>query len=167
MAVENKYVDANLAAGKKGSALTTYGTGFTGMVATVAVAVADDDLSVYRLWKAVPSALVPIKITIHNTAITGGTDYDIGLYETITDSSAGTVVDKDILADGISMGTARAFAVDNNAGLTTIAIANGAQTLGELSAQTDVDPSYDIAITANTVGTAAGTIRATAWFAYK
>lgn len=163
MAVEDKYVDSDLEAGKLGSSLVTTGTNHHIMgIATTAVAAADDDLSVYRLFKNVPANLVPIKITIHNTAITGGTDYDLGLYK----ANSGAVVDKDILADGISMGSARTIATDNNAGLTTIGIANGAQDLGTLSAQTNPDAAYDIALTANTVGTAAGTIRATAWFAY-
>lgn len=163
MAVEDKYVDADVEANKKGSALTAFGTDATVAIATVAVASADDDGSVYRLFPDVPASLVPVKITIHNTAITGGTDYDVGLYKT----NGGAVIDKDILADGVSMGTARTIAVDNNVGLTTIDIANGVETLGTLSAQTNVDAAYDIAITANTVGSAAGTIRATVWFAYK
>jgi len=163
MAVEDKYVDADVEAGKKGSALFAYGTDTTVAMATVAVAAADDNGSVYRLFASVPSSMVPLKITIHNTAITGGTDYDLGLYET----DGGAVVDKDILADGISVASAREISAENNVGMTTIAIANGGETLGTLSAQTDVDASYDIALTANTVGTAAGTIRATVWFAYK
>ncbi len=163
MAVVDLYADADVEAGKKGSALTAYGTGATVAVATVAVASGDDDGSVYRCFTGVPSSMVPVKITIHNTAITSGTDYDLGLYET----NGGAVVDKDILADGISMASARTVATENNAGLTTIAIGDGAETLGELSAQTDVDAGYDIAFTANTVGSAAGTIRVTAWFAYK
>ncbi len=163
MPVENKYVDADLAAGKLSSALVSQGAHSVVMSATVSVAAADDDGSVYRLFASVPSRLVPIAFVIHNTAITSGTDYDIGLYKTKT----GAVVDKDVLADGISMATARTVDTLNNAGLTSIAIANGLQTLATLSAQTNPDSEYDIAITANTVGTAAGTIRATAIFVYQ
>lgn len=163
MAVEDKYVDANLVAGKKATALVAgQGAETTTLVATVAVASGDDNGSVYRLFKSIPSSLVPVKIEVHNTAVTGGTDYDLGLYEV-----GGVAVDADILADGISMATARTIATSNNAGMTTIAIADGVETLGELSAQTDVDAAYDLALTANTVGTADGTIRVTATFAYK
>lgn len=162
MAVENKYVDANLAAGKVTSALNEQGTKTITAVATVAVASADDDGSVYRLFKNVPSSLVPVKIAVHNTAITSGSDYDLGLYA----ANGGAVVDKDILADGLDMSSARTIATDNNAGMTTVAIASGTQDLGTLSAQTDPYASYDIALTANTVGSAAGTIRVTATFAY-
>lgn len=163
MAVEDKYVDADVEAGKRASALFAYGTDTVTGVGTVAVASGDDDGSVYRVFSGVPSSLVPIYIEIHNTAVTGGTDYDLGLYTV----DSGAVVDADILADGISMGSARAIATSNNAGMTTIDIANGGQTLGTLSAQTDVDSAYDIALTANTVGTASGTIRVTATFAYR
>ena len=163
MAVEDKYVDADIEAGKLGSALFTYGTDGVVAQATAAIAVADDDGSVFRLFSGVPSSLVPLKITIHNTVITAGTDYDLGLYE----PNGGVVVDKDILADGLSMASARTVATENNAGMTTIDITASTNTLGELSAQTEVDSAYDIALTANTVGSAAGTIRVTAWFAYK
>lgn len=163
MAVVDKYVDVDLEADKLGSALFTNGKEVTFAMATVAVAAGDDNDSVYRLFKDVPSSLVPVLIIIHNTAITNGTDYDLGLYKI----NRGAVIDKDILADGLDMSSARAIATLNNAGLTTLNIANGGEDLGKLSAQTDIDPAYDIALTANTVGTIAGTIRATAVFAYK
>ena len=162
MAVEDKYVDANVVAGKKGSALTT-GTGAqtVTMVATVAVAAADDDGSVYRVFADIPSTYVPLNICIHTTAITAGTDYDLGIYK----PNGGTVVDKDILMDGQTMASALTVATWNNSGMGALTLSNGLQSLGTLSAQTDVDASYDLALTANTVGTAAGTIRVTATFA--
>lgn len=161
MAVEHKYVDSRLAAGKIGAALNTYGTGTITAVATVAVAAADSDGSKYVLFKDVPANLVPVCICVHNTAITAGTDYDIGLYK----GNLGAVVEVDILADGLDLSTARTVATWNNAGLTSIDIANGTQDLATLSAQTDPDAAYDIVLTANTVGSAAGTVRVTATFA--
>ena len=162
MAVEDKYTDADVEAGKKGSALTAAKADTVTIVATVAVAAADDDGSVYRAFPNVPSSLVPVKISVHNTAVTGGTDYDLGLYK----PNGGAVVDAGILADGLDLSSAATIATDNNTGITTIGIANGPQTLGTLSAQTDVDGSYDVALTANTVGTAAGTVRIVGTFAY-
>lgn len=162
MAVEDKYVDSNLAAGKLASALNEQGTKTFTAVATVAVAAADDDGSVYRVFKNVPASVVPVCICIHNTAMTSSTDWDVGLYETNT----GAVVDKDILADGLDLSSARTIATWNNAGLTTLTLSNGTQDLATLSAQTDPYAAYDIALTANTVGSAAGTIRVTATFAY-
>lgn len=163
MAVEDKYVDSNTAAGKLTMAVKSGGAAPVVMVADVAVAAADDDGSVYRLFRALPSNLIPVKMTVYNTAITGGSDYDVGLYKI---GVGGAEVDKDILGDGIAMTTARSIDTDNNVGLKTINFANGLKTLGELSAQTDVDPAYDIAITANTAGSAAGSIRAVATFVY-
>lgn len=162
MAVVDKYTDANIEAGKKAAAVNAEGTKTFTVVGTVAVASGDDNNSVYRVLANIPSNAIPVKIEVHNTAVTGGTDYDLGLYKT----QSGAVVDADILADGISMATARTIATSNNAGMTTIGIANGTQTLATLSAQTAPDASYDVALTANTVGTADGTIRVTATFAY-
>lgn len=163
MAVEFKYVDADLEAGKKASALFSYGAETTVVRAVASIAAADDDGSKYVLFAGVPASYVPISITVRNTAITGGTDYDLGLYK----PNKGDAVDADVLADGISFATARAVTVANNVGMTTVAITDFGKTLGELSGQTDVDAGYDIALTANTVGTAAGTIEVTAIFAYK
>lgn len=163
MAVVDLYSQADKEAGngKKFPALNGTGIDTFTVVGTASVAAGDDDTSVYRVLFDIPSNAVPLNININNTAVTGGTDYDIGLYET----NSGAVIDADILADGVSMASARTIAVVNNVGMTTIAIANGTQTLGTLSAQTNVSSSYDIVLTANTVGTAAGTIRVTATFA--
>lgn len=161
MAVEDKYTDSNVEAGKKGVAYTTgSGAQTVTLMGVVSVASADDDGSIYRVFANVPSNFVPVKIAIHNTAITSGTDYDLGLYKV----KDGAVVDKDILADGLDMSSARTIATDNNAGMTTLTLGE-LKTLATLSAQTDPDSSYDIALTANTVGSAAGTIRVTATFA--
>jgi hypothetical protein len=64
------------------------------------------------------------------------------------------------------MSSARTIATSNNAGMSALTIANGAQTLATLSGQSSPDASYDIALTADTVGSAAGTIRVTATFAF-
>lgn len=162
MAVVDKYTDANLVAGKITSAINNIGTKTTTIVGTVAVAAADDDTSVYRVLPNIPSSLVPIMISVHNTAVAAGTDYDLGLYKV----TGGAVVDKDILADGLDMSSARTIATLNNAGMTTIDIADGNQDLATLGAETNPEASYDICLTANTVGSAAGTIRVTGVFAY-
>ena len=162
MAVVDIYSNSELEAGKKSSALISTGAQSFVVMATVSVASGDDDGSVYRIFKDIPASVVPVEICIHNTAMTSSTDWDLGLYA----SNNGAVVDKDILADGLDMSSARTIATWNNAGLTTLTLSNGAQDLGTLSAQTDPYSAYDIALTANTVGSAAGTIRVTARFAY-
>lgn len=162
MPVENKYVYSVTQAGKKGQALQTNGTTPVVMKAVVAIAAADDDGSIYRVFPDVPANAVPLMISINNTAVTGGTDYDLGFYR----PNFGALVDRDNLMDGASMATARNMDVVNNVGLTTVAHANALQTVGQLSGETTPQASYDIALTANTVGTAAGTIVVTGVFAF-
>jgi hypothetical protein len=161
MAVENKYVDANLAAGKKAKAGFAFGDNAITLRAIATVAAADDDGSKYRLFKQLPSNLIPVNICIHNAAITSGTDYDIGLYKSGTD---GAVVEVDILADGLDMSSARAIATWNNAGMTSVPLADTQKTLAALSGQANPDEAYDLVLTANTVGSAAGAIVVTATF---
>jgi len=163
MAVVDLYSQADKEAGngKKFPALNGTGVKTVTIVGTASVTAADSDGSVYRVFSDVPSNYVPIALVVHNTAITSGTDYDLGLYEV----DSGAVVDKDILADGINNSSARSIAVLNNVGMTTIGIANGTQSLATLSAQANPSASYDIAFTANTVGSADGTIRVTGTFA--
>ena len=163
MAVVDLYSQADKESGngKKFPALNGTGIDTFTVVGTATVASGDDDTSVYRVLFDIPSNAVPLNIDITNTAITSGTDYDLGLYET----DSGAVIDKDILADGLSMASARSIALVNNVGMTTVAVANGTQTLGTLSAQTNVSSSFDIVLTANTVGSANGTIRVNATFA--
>lgn len=162
MAVEDKYVNSDLADGKKADAIASVGQKLVVMVQTEEIAAADDDGSVYRFFKDVPSNLIPVEITVACDAITGGTDYDLGLYKV---GVGGAAVDKDVLMDGQTLASALTRATGHQLGLQTVNIANATKTLGELSGQTDVDMSYDIALTGNTVGTAAGTVTIIAVFA--
>lgn len=162
MAVEDKYVDTNLAAGKITSAVNAQGQTLVTLIATEEIAAADDDGSVYRFFKSVPSNYIPVEITIACDAITGGTDYDLGLYKV---GVGGAVVDKDVLMDGQSLGSALTRATGHQLGLANVNIANINSTLGELSAQTNIDAAYDICLTGNTVGSGAGTVTIIATFA--
>jgi len=162
MAVEDKYTDADLAAGKLGKAALIMGAETITIVGTEEIAAGDDNGSVYRFFKSVPSNLIPVEITICTDGITAGTDYDLGLYKVGVGSAA---VDADVLMDGQTMASALTRATGHQLGLQTVNIADAGKTIGELSGQTDVDASYDIALTANTVGTAAGTITIIAKFA--
>lgn len=160
MAVVDKYTNADVEAGKKGASALVAGNQAVCIRETVEVAAGDDDGSVYRLFASVPSNYIPYEISVHNDAVTGGTDYDLGLYK----ANRGAVVDADVLMDGQSMASARAMTAGWNVGLQAVDVADGTKTLAELSGQTDPYASYDIALTANTVGTAAGTITVTAIF---
>lgn len=160
MAVEDKYVDSNVVAGKKALASATIGAKVVEMVKTFEIAAADDDGSVYRVFPDVPSSYVPVEITVACDAITSGTDYDLGLYKV----SGGAVVDKDVLMDGQTLASALTRATGHQLGLGNVNIADAEKTLGVLSAQTNIDPSYDICLTANTVGSGAGTVTIIAKF---
>lgn len=162
MAIEDKYVDSDLAAGKLAKGALSQGAETITMIATEEIAAADDNGSVYRLFKSVPSTYIPVEITIACDGITGGTDYDLGLYGVGAGEPA---VDADVLMDGQTLASALTRATGHQLGLQTVNVADATKTLGELSGQTDVDPSYDIALTGNTVGTAAGTVTVIAVFA--
>lgn len=123
-------------------------------VATLEVASGDDDGSIYRFVR-LPSNAVIHSIGIYNDALTSGTDYDLGLYQTA--ANGGAVVDKDILVDGTSMASARVAALDGL--FVTNDIANIEKKLYELiPLTTDPQRDYDLCLTANTVGSASGTI---------
>jgi len=123
------------------------------------VLAADSDGDVYVLG-VVQNNDRPSVINVETTAITSGTDWDLGLYLINNDGTIGSVVKKDLLMDGQTMATA------SNAlnGFTAPTIANRGKTLRELlvaaSVTTNLDaPQYYLALTANTVGSADGTIR--------
>lgn len=161
MAVEDKYTNADVAAGKKAKSVFTQGADTITLIATEEIAVADDDGSIYRLFKNVPSNYIPVEITVTCDAITGGTDYDLGFYRT----NLGAVVDKDVLMDGQTLASALTRATGHQLGLAAVNIADAGKTLAEISGQTDPDMAYDIALTANAVGSAAGTVTVIAKFA--
>lgn len=153
MAVESKFADSNFATGTLVDA--SKGGTLKAVQETLSVAAADDDGSVYGLF-LVNSNDVPKSCDIQTTAITGGTDYDLGLYNyDLGSGSIGAVVDKDVLMDGQTMASA---SVALN-GLQTVTAANRGKTFWELAGETsDPQKQYIVALTANTVGTAAGTI---------
>jgi len=126
-------------------------------VGTVEVAAADDDGSTYRFARIRSSARMS-SISVFNDAITGGTSYDVGLYRTAKDG--GAVVSAALFASALDLSSASAVA--GTEALTEATVTNIDkiekpiwQLLG-LSADPMID--YDLTLTANTVGTAAGTI---------
>lgn len=123
-------------------------------IGKIAVASGDSDGSTYLVARAVPASFRPVTCVIMTDAITSGTDYDLGFY----DSRTGAVVDKDILMDGQTMASASRV-LD---GLANVAIEDiGARkTIYELLAltATTTKPTYDLVLTANTVGSADGDI---------
>lgn len=123
-------------------------------VDTREVAAADDDGSTYR-FSRVHSSWRPSQITVFNDAIAGATAYDCGLYRTAQDG--GAAVDDDCFATAVDisagtiLGTEMMFEVLN--------IDQIRKKFWEIAgAAADPDYWYDIVLTADTVGTAAGTI---------
>ena len=154
MAVENKYTDANVAAANR----AMVGRGGTELVVFegfAAVAAADDDGSIYRIVKDLPSSFRPVRCTVQTDGITGGTDYELGLY----DRNLGAVVSKGLFMTNQTMASA-SRALDGLANVTVVNLMNRlsiAELLG-LTASS-AKPAYDLALTGDTVGTAAGNIR--------
>lgn len=161
MAVENKYVDAKIAAGKLADAAQVFGRPVQALVQTFEVAAADDNGSMYRIGYNLNPNLIPIDIKVFNDALTGGTDWDLGLYK----SNLGAVISKDVFADGLDFSSAAAIAAPKN-GLAAVDIANLERRLYEWAGHTvaNKEGGYDLVLTANTVGSAAGTVTVVALF---
>jgi len=165
MAVQNKYVDALTAADKLTSAAFSEGAKLVCIVSTFEVAAADDDASVFRVAKIVNSDLIPVKFELYNDAIAGATDYEVGLYEPTVDGVLGAAIDIDVFlgTTDINAGNARGSPVD---ALGAVNLSDAQKRIYELAGDTISDKKigYDIAVTANTIGSAAGTITLIMWF---
>lgn len=159
MSIVNKYVDADIVAERKATAAFSEGGKTVTMVVTFEVAAADDDGSVYRVAKAIDPHLIPVRYDILNDAITGMTDLELGLYETSKDGVDGPAIDIDVFlgSTDVSAGNARGSELN---GLTAVDVADVQKRIFELAGDTltNLKLGYDIAFTANTVGSAAGTI---------
>ncbi len=164
MAVEDKYVNADIVAGVKGKAVEVHGAKNVVAIVSFEVAVADDDGSIYRILKNMPASAVISKIEIFNDAITGGTDWDLGFYKNL--ERGGEVKSKDVLVNGLSVASARIHGAGVS-GLTALNIANAGDTVFEHAGDTleTREIGYDLALTANTVGGTAGTITVKITFA--
>jgi hypothetical protein len=153
MAVENKWVSSLVEAGKKENPAKVFGGKALVLAGTFEVAAADDDGSIYRLAKLPANAIVT-KIELNNDAIADATDYDLGLYK-----ENGVVASADVFAGPLDMSAAAANGAEKN-GLANVLIENLGKKVWELlglSLETK-EEAYNLALTANLVGTADGTI---------
>lgn len=124
-------------------------------VATVEVAAADDDGSVYRMVQIRSSDRIS-SLMVANDAITGMSDCDVGIYQTT--ANGGAVVTKDVFADGVTFASALDYRdLLNNDEATDIAEIEY-KVWQRLGLSSDPVLDYDICITANTVGSGAGTL---------
>ncbi len=124
------------------------------------IAAGDDDTSVYRLVSKIPSNASLASLKIFNDAITGGTDFDVGVRLSNEDAVAGvtTVTGGDnLFADAISLATA------STVGVEILYENNNIDNIGKpiyelLSLTTDPRVNYDIVAVSTTVGTVGGGI---------
>lgn len=127
----------------------------------ISIAAADDDGSVYRFLKSLTADVQMYDIKVATTAITDGTDYDIGLY--LTDKGAVVAVDvfmsAQTLASAVDFGGATVLD-----GMDNVTPANYGKTLWEYAAHSMTaipvtkKHAYDVALTGQTVGSVAGTV---------
>lgn len=153
MAVEKKWISANIVAGKKeNSGLIMPGQVFA-FANTFEVAAADDDGSVYFVGN-INANMIPLKLDWNSDAIAGATSYDLGFY-----TEAGVAVDKDILMAQHDVNGGFAMGSELNA-MHDLPIDKIGKRVYELLGKTKAtkEDSYLLAVTANTAGTAAGTI---------
>jgi len=156
MAVINAYVSSNTEnVFNRGGEAVVMETQFE-------VAAADSDGSIYRLFR-VNGNMIPVQIDINCDAITGATDYDLGLYETL--ENGGAVKVKDVLMDGANLSAGKAMGSEQN-GLASLEIDEIGDNVYALAGDSETTPEmeYDLALTANTVGTGSGTVAVRAIF---
>jgi len=136
--------------------------------ATLAVAAADDDASIYRFVRVKSSDSLK-SIQIMCDTITGATDYDCGLY-TIT--SGGAAVDADLYGDGLNFEVetpavphvlATAPYIEARFGDATTSNINDINNRiwEDLGLASNPGLEYDLCLTANTVGSGAGDLNMT------
>lgn len=165
MAVIDAYVDSLV--DKFGSApvmtdaIKAGGVSIKVRIAEVAIAAADDDTSIYRLFK-VGATEVPLQCDVACTAITAGTSYDLGLYKK---GVGGAAKAQNIFMAAQTLATAKAslhpsIALNGLANLTASTAGVSGKRMFEHAGDTQANKNneYDFALTANTVGTAAGAV---------
>lgn len=123
-------------------------------VGTVEVAAGDDDGSVYRFMRVHSSWRIS-ELLVACDAITGATAYDIGLYNV----AAGAAVDDDLFASAVNISGGLAAYTEQLLESGTVGIDDVEKSIWELLGLTsDPNLEYDLCMTGDTVGSAAGTI---------
>lgn len=131
----------------------TNGAPVQATTAIVSVATSDSATSTWRVARLPSNALLH-QLTVSTTAQTGSTDFDIGIAYN-PDKLSGALINVNCLADALTLATA-SRALD---GLKDVSIANSGKELWELAGLTaDPQCDLDILFTANTIGTAGGTV---------
>ncbi|WP_439813982.1 hypothetical protein [Zavarzinia sp. CC-PAN008] len=134
--------------------VTDQGARLREIAATLEVAAADDDTSVFRICQ-VQSNWRIAAILLTNDAITSGTSYDVGLYQTL--DNGGAVVDADAYASAVDLSSGRTAPLDVAFEARNIDKVNN-RVWQDGGFSSDPKQTYELCLTANTVGSAAGTI---------
>jgi hypothetical protein len=125
-------------------------------VATIEVAAADDDTSVYRLLR-LPSAAVLTSIKVANDALGTNAAYEIGIFQTA--ANGGAVVDADEFAT-LAMVSASAWREVLDEAAATDCSKIGKPLWERIGLTADSARPYDLVAYGATAGDAAGTISA-------
>ena len=155
MAEIRQWANAALESVDRANAAYVHGGKSLCLISQVEVASGDDDGSIYKLAR-LPANAIPIKCEIFNDAISSGSDYDLGLYE-----EDGTIaVDKEVFAATLDMNSGAAIGSPKNGLQTGPSIDEMGDKVWELAGKTlkNKQEGFVLALTANTVGSAAGTI---------
>lgn len=161
MAVEDKYVDASIVAGKNTNPAFSQGAQLMAAVATFETAAADDNDSVYRVFKGVPGDLIVLQLKAACDAVTGMSDVNVGLWET----NLGPVVSENCFADAVDLSSAVAFGSEKDL-LISLGVEKIQKRIYEVGGHTIITrkPSYDIALKAVAAASTIGTVSVRALF---
>ncbi len=166
MAVD-KYVSANLAAGKLEAAGLCNGSKVIAMAQAEEIGAADGDGSVYRFFKGVKGNLIPLELKVYaDAALTEIIDCDIGLYEQSYGGVDGVVISADVFANSLDLaadslqGLVDATPETPADGIFSIDLADRLKTIYEHGGHTVATQKegYDICLTTNTDAAVGGTI---------
>lgn len=149
MAVVDKYVLDDDQSAKPQSAAFQTGSRMRQVISKINIGATDEAASIYRFVRDLNPTAIVTKIELVNTTGAGATDCDIGVY--LAEDFGGTVKDKDVFADGLTLATARAFGSELDCFSAMTDITGIQNTIAAHAGEESVDnKSYDLALTMNT-----------------
>lgn len=172
MAVEDKYGTSLLNSSgvlyRQGMPAVFQGLSVHAAYGLVTVASADDDNSIYRMFKDIPASAIPLLFPMGTSGMTGSNDWNIGLHYTgKLDGTVGSVKSENCLGDAVDFSSAIILTASTFLnGLNNIVAADRYKNLAQLAGYTTGShpAAFDIALKAIAAGSAAGTIEG--WFIY-
>ena len=133
MALDNTYADADLAAGKLGSAAHINGAVKLTAVQSWAVAAADAAGKVYRVFPDIPTDAIITSLWIMNEAVTGATGALIGFYQSLKFDGVGAIIGSgNQLHTNFNLSSANAIASNYVDAMPAVVIADREKSIWEL-----------------------------------